>query len=383
MRPVTKPNPPPNYPYVNAGTLNVNVPAFGAGAMLVVYNQFGAFARTIAWVQNQLLQKTVHGQAFPNPSTPQNRARAINAMRGRLEAIYGTARGDLNTGIGNYCSFCELPLAGHLLAVEHRAAKAEYPTYTVLWSNFLLACRDCNSFKGNRPGRAQTTAWAIASGHAVPTEANLVQEVEAKYYWADLDTGTYRRIDREFYRETHAAVEIQMNAHNYSSHRNQLRSAAGGVVRADVRSNGGVMLNNRYVEVRIANNGGGAFANRTIALLGLDEQENGRSQERTCAWLLACTELDNIVTTVAAVPAAVAGLRATVFNGMWSSLLRLAVRTGFYSVWVTVLLGNNFPAGVPAGGFANLGERFIWDTDPANNANLLQVFPGVDVTHVP
>lgn len=381
MRPVTKVNP-PNYLYFTLASLNNNVPAFGAGAICVVYILPAGFVRSVAWCQNELLQKTVFGQAFPNPSTPLNRARARNIMRQRLAAEYGTARADLTAMIGDYCSFCEMPIAAHLLGVEHRAPKAPYPTYTVWWDNFLLACRDCNSIKASRPARATVFGW-LGGGPA--TEAQLVNEIEARYYWADLDVGTYRVIQRTYWRDTQAAVaaQVQLAGVEYADRNNWLRLAGLDVVRADVMS-AGAMTNNSFVEVRIANNGGGAVGTRTIALLGLELQETGRSAERTVAWLTACQNVDNLLTAVLAVHANFHHVRTIVFNAVWNMMLQLAVNAGFYSVWVDVLLQQPMPAAVDGyGGIATLGALFVFHTQAANNPNPLEVFEGTDVTQVP
>ena len=381
MRPVTKVNP-PSYLYFNLASLNNLVPAFAAGsAICIVYNQLGGFQRSVAWVQNELLAKMVNNQAFPNPSTPLNRGRARNIMKQRLETIYGGARGDLVGMFGDYCSFCEIPLAGHLLAVEHRVAKSIYPTFTVLWSNFLLACRDCNSVKGDRPPRATAIGWA---GGAPFTEDELNDEIEGHYYWADLYPQTFRRIARAYWRETRAApaAQVQLLAADYSSRQNWLVASGLAVVRANVRS-GGAMRNNRYVEVRIFNNGGGNRGNRTLPLTGLDDEETGRCAQRTIAWLAVCQTVDNLLTAVLAVPAGMPAVRAVVFDAIWNTTLLLAVNVGFYSVWVDVLLNHNIPAGANARGYHDLGDMFIGDTQAANNPNVLQVFDGTDVTQVP
>ncbi len=65
---------------------------------------------------------------------------------------YQNARAELINRLGEYCSYCEMKLdAG--LAVEHVQPKK--PGDIVLtdrelnWDNFLLACTNCNSTKGN------------------------------------------------------------------------------------------------------------------------------------------------------------------------------------------------------------------------------------------
>jgi uncharacterized protein (TIGR02646 family) len=60
---------------------------------------------------------------------------------------YGHAKPHLIGRMGDYCSFCELPLAA-ALAVEHIRCKDKNPTLEREWDNFLLACPSCNSSKG-------------------------------------------------------------------------------------------------------------------------------------------------------------------------------------------------------------------------------------------
>lgn len=56
------------------------------------------------------------------------------------------ARPQLIQRLGDYCSFCELPVAS--IAVEHIRCKVRNPVLEREWENFLLACLSCNSSKG-------------------------------------------------------------------------------------------------------------------------------------------------------------------------------------------------------------------------------------------
>lgn len=61
---------------------------------------------------------------------------------------YQDAGSDLQNCIGHFCSYCERQIETHL-AVEHIQPKSLVPTLQNTWSNFLLACVNCNSCKGN------------------------------------------------------------------------------------------------------------------------------------------------------------------------------------------------------------------------------------------
>jgi hypothetical protein len=80
----------------------------------------------------------------------QSEIEAFLARAPVLDGIYPTARGDLIRNIGQYCSYCEMPLAASL-AVEHMLPKADFPNLTVAWTNLLLGCPSCNSTKSNKP----------------------------------------------------------------------------------------------------------------------------------------------------------------------------------------------------------------------------------------
>ncbi|ASF45600.1 HNH endonuclease [Methylovulum psychrotolerans] len=62
---------------------------------------------------------------------------------------YGDARDELIDRIGDYCCYCESPL--QTPAVEHIQPKSLEPILETTWSNFLLACQNCNSIKNDQP----------------------------------------------------------------------------------------------------------------------------------------------------------------------------------------------------------------------------------------
>lgn len=63
-------------------------------------------------------------------------------------ARYQDAGPDLQIGLGDYCSYCERRIETNL-AVEHVQPKSLAPALSTSWSNFLLACVNCNSSKGD------------------------------------------------------------------------------------------------------------------------------------------------------------------------------------------------------------------------------------------
>lgn len=59
---------------------------------------------------------------------------------------YQDAKYPLGANIGEYCSYCELPVSDAALEVEHIQAKSltKYKHLEFSWINFLLACSRCN-----------------------------------------------------------------------------------------------------------------------------------------------------------------------------------------------------------------------------------------------
>ena len=70
----------------------------------------------------------------------------------RTYTNYQDAKPDLLIRIGMYCCYCERRFPAGL-AVEHIQAKtlAEFVHLEREWSNFLLACPNCNAMKGSQP----------------------------------------------------------------------------------------------------------------------------------------------------------------------------------------------------------------------------------------
>jgi uncharacterized protein (TIGR02646 family) len=68
----------------------------------------------------------------------------------RVYDNYQAAGPDLQQRIGDYCSYCERQIETNL-AVEHIQPKSLVPALRNEWTNFLLACVNCNSSKTNTP----------------------------------------------------------------------------------------------------------------------------------------------------------------------------------------------------------------------------------------
>jgi len=108
---------------------------------------------------------------------------------------YQNARGELIKRLGEYCSYCEMRLETSL-AVEHvrpkkpKGEKANIPEREFDWNNFLLACSNCNSTKGNTdvvlgeyfwPDRDNTfNALQYSEGGLITPAQHLSRDLEIK-----------------------------------------------------------------------------------------------------------------------------------------------------------------------------------------------------------
>lgn len=71
---------------------------------------------------------------------------------------YQDAIGDLEKCFGEYCNYCERHFPG-MLAVEHKSPKKSDPARKTDWTNFLVSCSNCNSYKGTKPTNDADFLW--------------------------------------------------------------------------------------------------------------------------------------------------------------------------------------------------------------------------------
>ena len=71
---------------------------------------------------------------------------------------YKQARDPLIERIGDYCSYCEIALPSQI-DVEHVLAKTLHPALELEWTNFLLACKNCNTIKSNKDIELEDLYW--------------------------------------------------------------------------------------------------------------------------------------------------------------------------------------------------------------------------------
>lgn len=59
---------------------------------------------------------------------------------------YKYAKEDLIERLGHYCSYCEMNIQNQA-DVEHVSPKSKKPELELIWDNFLLGCKACNTLK--------------------------------------------------------------------------------------------------------------------------------------------------------------------------------------------------------------------------------------------
>jgi uncharacterized protein (TIGR02646 family) len=190
---------------------------------------------------------------------------------------YKYARKDLIDRLGQYCSYCEMPL-GSSLAVEHILPQALFTDETTNWENFCLACPNCNSTKKSPMEKKWQDSWQYLN----ITSAKIAARDE--FYWIDQDN-TFRAFEY----------------------------CEGGLVKV----NPSLASEEEIV------------AKETIKMVGLDktpkpdlQMKDRRWINRREAWDKAKMSLDN--------------LGKCNVEEMRNQILQQAVAQGFFSVWMTV-----------------------------------------------
>jgi len=365
MRPVTKPAKPANYP--PSPTLTFN----GANAVAIAANTnpvspLGTTTFTLDQLVNVWLKAV---KAVPPPAKGAPLKKAQSAISGRISDIYKAASTPLTQNLGPFCSYCEIPLSG-LLEVEHCAPKANYPTYSIEWENFLLACGACNNVKRDNPSRAIATAWTEKVN---PTEAELYDQIrEWHYFFPDTASASYTEMPVSLqYLDTSVAPpqwktfndKIAANPNNFIVSQDVTNRS----VIARLFDHAGVSHDFQVQAVVISKTSGldPDIAQEMIDLCGLNickditSTYDRRVMNRTIAWFTALKALNNLH-------------QATGNQGhqkiLWDMTKMIAVASGFYSVWLKllVIIFNN-----------NVGSAFVTQT------NVIGQFPGTNKKDLP
>lgn len=239
---------------------------------------------------------------------------------------YGALRLNLIVRLGEYCSYCEVPL-GVDLAVEHMVAKS-LSLKEVDWDNLLLACTNCNSRKGDKVNDANFN----------------------NYYWPSIraTSAPLNTFDMLQYRKENRTLQ-SLIADGLLSSQDRAKNVQGSYDMVWV-----------FVHPSYAGNAQVASKiKQTIILTGLNSYmpaddnpkvSDRRVANRTIAWDRAVLSADTLFKYYQpynaqygtagddqqrnAVIAAAAADRA--INLLKGQIKALVVATGFWSVWVTI-----------------------------------------------
>lgn len=67
----------------------------------------------------------------------------------RRYSDYKEAKWDLVKKLGNYCSYCEMN-TDNQNDIEHVVSKSKDSTLELVWDNFLIGCKTCNTIKSSK-----------------------------------------------------------------------------------------------------------------------------------------------------------------------------------------------------------------------------------------
>jgi len=280
-------------------------------------------------------------------------------VAGRVEKIYKEAAAGLIECIGEYCSYCESRITG-LLEVEHVLPKAQYPTFSTDWDNFLFACSACNIAKTDNPLRTTVLSWISSK---ITNENQCLTAIRNRYRWPDTNADSYRAMPVEL-------LFDQTNKGNWQSialadaadlgARLVSVDVATRTARADfpaIGLNGVRVIARVEPAVVIAQLNGKPViitansATEMIAHCGLNTTKSSRvaydrrGLSRTRAWFGAVDtlrDLDQCPTQAD-------------FNRVWRQVGKTAAAAGFFSVWVRVFSTATDKNGNP------LDARFVND----------------------
>lgn len=301
----------------------------------------------------------------PNqPTAPQKKLKA--GVDSRFEDMYKTAALKLLNRLGSCCSYCENIITTYL-EVEHTVPKAIYPTFTIIWDNFLVGCGPCNQYKGDQPDRATVRGWLNNNN---PTEQQYYDSIRVNHYvWPDLDASSYNDLPAQlwYYSISNNAWQ-QVPAPGDTDLNNIIVSTNLGarVINASINLSGVVLT--RSVQVRINDNTVNHNGNDMINLCQLNDPGNlnntndRRLFARTEAYFFALQVLNVLMN---------GQMNQQLFNLFWPNYLMMAKVKGFYSVFLRLLTGRTDPSGTA------LPHKFVTDTNTA------LYFPNTNTAQLP
>jgi hypothetical protein len=392
MRPVTRGAQAPYAPVVDV-TSQVNLDAslgaititFGGVAKAKVKKVWGTTGPTALEVLGGLLLIAKLDKSKP-AKPPKKKMKTITAadispikktLASKLQTIYATAAGPLESQLGRFCSFCEIYQPSGV-AVEHITPKSEFPLFYIAWANFLLACPVCNSIKKSKPPRGDAQFKP-----APADEVGYFTVIGNNYLWPQKYTKVYRTTrpqleylggDGKWWKVTYPVAD---GTELISA--DQMTRTIRADVCADLTTKGVTKPTWRMnvpVQVRVAGTNTRG-TNMVDALVNLnkpssnDKKPGGEADIRT--WTRTKQWFD-VLDSLTDLKKADAGT----FPGLWKMMMKSVQQPGLYSVWVTLidLLGPGGSWKVP-GTTTPVMTKFLTEILDQN------YFPGTDTDDTP
>ncbi|MFF5210127.1 hypothetical protein [Streptosporangium sp. NPDC000396] len=280
--------------------------------------------------------------------------------------------GPLLTGMfGEFCSFCEQYLPGHLV-VQHCTPMSPFPYFTLCWDNLLLACEACNGSTGmlDKLTRDEVDRWGTYADDCarnVAIRGTPGNPATARYLWPDLNPLAYRNL-------------VPYLTFWGNNQWNVLPFGESVKIGSAITQSS---LANRHITATIFCNGTW-YQNQTVMVqtspldqqaldsvnyygfgrtgIGPGEIADCRMYNRTCTWFKAISFIGR--------------LTSEPFDSVWPLIVRTAGQSGFYSVWIRVLhLMGGAGVFVPSDPTISYMQQFITD--------MAAYYPNTNTTAVP
>ncbi|OLE53726.1 MAG: hypothetical protein AUG51_11695 [Acidobacteria bacterium 13_1_20CM_3_53_8] len=247
----------------------------------------------------------------------------------KLSAFYGYSRYDLIVNLDEVCSYCGMPIRDDA-HVEHIKPKSYFPAFMLLWNNFLIACRDCNDRKSNKPSGGTNDTDADYIWPHTTLEDYMIRYTLSAFHQSKIDKNdktpnVIDSLDTVFLVGliNTDAVEIKLISHGE-------REAT--LLRLDIYDD---KPRNIAVTFQLFNTEAGNAVTKLFKMdryAAYSDVSDRRMIERTHAWVQALDALNNLISVKNTTNAVRQALLDQIGDTMRA--------TGFWSIWAEVLIAE-------------------------------------------
>jgi len=247
----------------------------------------------------------------------------------KLSAFYGYARYDLIANLDEVCSYCGMPIRDDA-HVEHVKPKSYFPANMLLWNNFLIACRDCNDRKSNKPTGGANDSDADYIWPHTTLEGYMIRYTLSAFRKSTTDKNdkipnVIDSLDTDFLVDLISVngVEIKLISHGK-------REAT--MERIDLLND---KPRNIAVTMQLYNTEAGHSVINLFKMdryAGYSDVSDRRMIERTHAWVQALDALNNLI--------AIRNTTDPVRQALLDQIGDTMRATGFWAIWAEVLIAD-------------------------------------------